>query len=262
MAAAAVVMVLACGTAVGAAAVNPCVAAATTLLCPDLVMRAPADLVLDRTTEPGHVLLRATSALENVGAGPLDIRGFDRTGGEMRAKQEIRGRDGRWFGYLTGASLDFHFVPGDRYGEGSVAGASYWKFRHAAGFELWSVDANRQAVRLVRRGPKLDYCLRDLKRTHPTRHSPSAPVYPGCAQNPSQSRDRLGTSPGWSDVYPYGYPQQWIDVTGLRGRFAYAIGADPLGFILESNELNNWSEAIISLPSGRVLARRTRLPQP
>ena len=30
----------------------------------------------------------------------------------------------------------------------------------------------------------------------------------------------LGTSVGWADVYPSTYPDNWIDVTGLRGCFA------------------------------------------
>jgi subtilase family serine protease len=80
-------------------------------------------------------------------------------------------------------------------------------------------------------------------------------VYPACNQNPRIERVVLGTSVGWSDIYPAGYPEQWIDVTGLRGRFAYVHIADPEDGIYESNEENNESEVIVRLPSGRVIDR-------
>jgi hypothetical protein len=58
----------------------------------------------------------------------------------------------------------------------------------------------------------------------------------------------LGTSVGWADVYPPTYPEQWIDVTGLRGCFAYAHIADPNNRVYESNEDNNESQVIVRLP--------------
>jgi len=38
--------------------------------------------------------------------------------------------------------------------------------------------------------------------------------------------------------------------------------ADPFNRIVESNELNNFSEVLIRLPSGRVFGRRVGLPGP
>jgi hypothetical protein len=67
---------------------------------------------------------------------------------------------------------------------------------------------------------------------------------------------------GWSDAYPYEYPQQWIDVTGLRGRFAYVQIADPDHLLRESNPRNNVSETYIALPSGRVLGHRVGVSEP
>ena len=58
----------------------------------------------------------------------------------------------------------------------------------------------------------------------------------------------LGTSVGWSDVYPPSYPEQWIDVTGLRGCFAYRHIADPLNGIYESKERNNSASVTVRLP--------------
>jgi len=63
-------------------------------------------------------------------------------------------------------------------------------------------------------------------------------------------------------VYPYEYPEQWIDVTGLRGSFAYVQIADPDSLLMESNKGNNVSETYVSLPSGRVLGHRVGVPAP
>ena len=58
----------------------------------------------------------------------------------------------------------------------------------------------------------------------------------------------LGTSVGWSDVYPSTYHEQYMNVTGLRGCFAYVHVADPKNGIYESNEDNNEGETIVRLP--------------
>jgi hypothetical protein len=49
-------------------------------------------------------------------------------------------------------------------------------------------------------------------------------------------------------VYPPSYPEQWIDVTGLRGCFAYVHTADPANGVYESNEHDNRAQVIVRLP--------------
>ena len=101
----------------------------------------------------------------------------------------------------------------------------------------------------MRTGPKVAYCLRDLRRTRGI--GPRRRRYPACNTNRRQQRVVLGTSPGWSDVYPATYPEQWIDVTGLRGCFAYQHTADPRDWIHESDETNNQATVIVRLPYRR-----------
>ena len=241
---------------------GPCAIKPRHLLCPDLIMSAPRELHIDRSTIPGRVLLRATSSVDSRGAGPMELR-VHRSGeyGTV-VYQAIHDRRGRVHLFRTRAHLIFKHIPGERYGYGNVGSASYWKLKHAAAFQLWSVNSHGRALRLVRRGPKVDYCLRDLTRTRPSRRSPLGPVYPACSQDPYMQHDVLGTSVGWSDVYPYSYPEQWIDVTGLRGRFAYVQIADPDHLLLESNNRNNFSVTYVKLPSGRVYGSRAGLPGP
>ena len=87
--------------------------------------------------------------------------------------------------------------------------------------------------------------------------SPDRFVYPSCNTSPGKRKVTIGTSVGWSDVYPPTYPEQWIDVTGLRGCFAYRHIADPRNGIYESNERNNSSAVTVRLP---YRAGRQRCP--
>jgi hypothetical protein len=201
-------------------------------------MGTPSDIYAERTPG-GHVLLRATSNLKSRGKGPVMLRGRRTGRDEMKARQHILRKDGSQLVVDTGAELYWKYIPGQGH---------YWKLRDAARFELWSVDSTGHRVKLVRTGPKIHYCLRDLFRTRPGKGSPRYRFFPGCSQDPNKRRVTLGTSVGWSDVYPSTYYQQWIDVTGLHGCFAYVHRADPNNHIWESNEGNNDSQRIIRLP--------------
>jgi hypothetical protein len=220
---------------------NPCIGPdAGQLRCPDLVMRRPYGLYTDRLTKAGHTVLRAGNVIDSVGAGPVELHGRRIGPRFMRARQRIYTRDGGRIGVATDARLEFKFAHQSRY---------WWKFFNAARFELWRVDAEGRRSRLVRTGPKVAYCLRDLTHTRPkVRRSPSRRVYPACSTNADAERVTIGTSPGWADIYPPAYPEQWIDVTGLRGCFAYVHIADPENGIFESNEDNNEAQAIVRLP--------------
>jgi hypothetical protein len=223
---------------------NPCIAPeAAQLRCPDLVMRRPYGLYTDRLTKAGHTVLRAGNVIDSVGLGPVELHGVRASPRFMRAYQRIYARNGGRIDVNTGARLEFKFAHQHRY---------WWKFHEAARFELWRVDAQGRRTRRVRTGPKVSYCLRDLTHTRPDiRRSPRRRVYPACSTDPNRERVRLGTSPGWADVYPPAYPEQWIDVTGLRGCFAYVHIADPENGIYETNEDNNEAQAIVRLPFRR-----------
>jgi hypothetical protein len=219
---------------------NPCLGdLAPRLRCPDLEMKRPFGLRVQRTRR-GRRVLRAGNSIDSVGRGPAELHGVRTSHRFMRARQRIyRVRGGR-IGVSTGARLRFSYGHQRRH---------YWKFFHAARFELWRLDRRGRRSRLVRTGPKIAYCLRDLRRTHPLlRRSPRRRVYPACSTNFRRRRVTLGTSVGWSDIYPPGYPQQYIDVTGLRGCFAYVHIADPRNWIFESDEDNNEAQVVVRLP--------------
>jgi len=223
-------------------AVNPCSDPALALRCPDLAMGAPSDLRLDRKRD-GRRFLRMRNAIINVGTGPAELFA-QRTGPrEMAARQVITDAAGGRHRFVTGAEVYYTSVP--------TRGGDYWKFDQAARFELWSEFPNGQRGAVVRVGPKLRYCLRDLdriRRPGPGTAVPARRVFPACNQSAAKQEVTLGTSVGWADVYPASYPGNVIDVTGLRGCFVVLHRADPANHIAESNEANNVSARVVRLP--------------
>jgi hypothetical protein len=228
-------------TAAPAAAVeNPCAGAeAGKLLCPNLRIGPPADLYLQHRY--GRLLLRATSDVRSRGRGPMEVRGRRNGWRTMRTTQRIYRVGGGHIEVRGGATLRFTSV-------GSYFGGSYWKVHQLARFELRRASPDGTLGAVVRTGPKLNYCLRDLERTRPGRRSPDNRHYPGCDQNPYKKRVTLGTSVGWSDIYPADYDKQYINVSGLRGCFAFTMTVDPEHLLFESNERDNRSQRLVHLP--------------
>ena len=221
---------------------TPCVDPALAPQCPDLVMGAPREFRVQRSPT-GRRVLRMANAIINVGGGPVELFA-QRTGRrEMRARQVIADAAGVRRRYPTGAEVYYTSVP--------ARGGDYWKMDDAARFELWATLPDGQRGGLVRVGPKLRYCLRDLDRVGvpgPGSRVPRRRVFPACNQSARKTEVTLGTSVGWADVYPASYPGNFIDVSGLVGCFVVLQRADPLNHISEINELNNVSSRVVRLP--------------
>ena len=223
-----------------AAVDNPCEGPeARQLLCPNLRIAPPSEIYAQKVD--GHVLLRATSDVQSRGRGPMELRGQLYKRNWMRANQAIYRIGGGVEIFRSEAKLHFYSV-------GYEWGGSYWKVHQLANFELRRVPPDGQVGEVVRTSPKLNYCLRDLELTRPGPRSPDNRHYPGCNQNPHRKQTALGTSVGWSDIYPAAYHQQWIDVAGLRGCFAYRMIVDPKENLFESNEEDNMSQRLVRLP--------------
>lgn len=237
----ALVALLALAAPASAAAVdNPCTGPeAKQLRCPNLRIGPPSEIYAQKAGP--HVLLRATSDVRSRGLGPMELHGHRNGPRRMRVNQRIYRKGGGHLTLRTGAQLRFTYV-------GTYFGGSYWKVHQLATFELLRVRPGGELGPVVRTSPKLNYCLRDLYRTRAGRRSPRHRVYPGCNQNPLRDDVRLGTSVGWSDIYPAAYHQQWIDVAGLRGCFAYRMIVDPGHHLFESNEDDNVSQRLVHLP--------------
>ncbi|HEX5375694.1 MAG TPA: lysyl oxidase family protein [Solirubrobacterales bacterium] len=233
-------------SAAGATGENPCEGPeAATLLCPDLRVGPAADLYVEqgggRYGYGGGTLLHAGNDIRSRGRGPMELRGLRYKRNWMRANQAIYRVGGGVSVFRTEAKLHFFSV-------GYEFGGSYWKVHDPLSMEIWSLGDDRQPLERVRVGPKVFYCFRDLERTRAMKRSPGHRVYPACSQDPNRKRVRLGTSVGWSDIYPSTYDRQWVNVSGLRGCFAFVMRVDPENLLFESNEKNNRSARVIRLP--------------
>jgi hypothetical protein len=220
--------------------VNPCPDPAQALRCPNLVMGVPTHLSLDRRRD-GRRFLRMENKIVNIGTGPAELFGQRSGPREMSAEQVISDAAGGRHRFATGAAVSYTSVP--------TRGGDYWKFDQAARFELWSQLPDGRPAALVRVGPKLRYCLRDLHRLRgDLPGTPPRRVFGACNQTAAKQQVTLGTSVGWADVYPASYPGNVIDVTGLAGCFVIRHVADPLNHVLESNENDNVSVRLVRLP--------------
>lgn len=236
-------ILLGCPAAAGAAAgpASPCQGKqARHLRCPNLRIGPPADIYV-QDAGPSRVLLRATSDVRSRGLGPIELHGRRNGWRTMKVNQRIYRKGGGHIDVRTEASLRFTNV-------GAYFGGSYWKVHQLARFELRRRRPDGTLGPVLRTSPKLNYCLRDLTLTRPGRRSPRHRHYPGCNQNPYRNRVTLGTSVGWSDIYPAPYDKQWINVAGLRGCFAYVMTVDPKHLLYESNENDNTSGRLVRLP--------------
>jgi hypothetical protein len=211
------------------------------LVCPNLIM-PPASRLHLRRTAGGRRLLLMDNYLVNAGFGDVIIRGHRDSRYTMEGVQLIETKSGSTQRFKTGAVITWKYVDTGR--------GNFWKFRHAARFELWKLNARGERTRIVRTGPKLDYCLRDLFLMGPRKGStvPPGPRYGACSQDLGASTDTLGIASGWADGYPYTYPQNWIDVSGLRGCHVVIQRADPYNGIWETNENDNTSAQVVKLP--------------
>ncbi len=233
---------------VAATVANPCTDAARTVGCPDLVMRRPYGMRLIRT--PRRRLLAATNAIVNVGEGPLEIRARRHSGGEeyrMVARQVLRPLASGTAPVVLPATGHVEFYDTRTRGR-------YWKYDRAASFTLRRIGDAGGVGPIRRTGPKVDYCFRDLRRVRPLARRGSYPRSPhlrhfgACSTRAEASRLTLGTSVGWADIYPSSYPQNAIDVTGLRGCFLYTLKVDPRDELRELREDNNAGSRIVRLP--------------
>jgi Lysyl oxidase len=231
---------------------NPCEGSeARDLLCPDLRVGPARDLYVERRgggrkeggyyRRRGRVRLHASNDIRSRGRGPVELRGRRYKRNWMRANQAIHRVGGGVRILRTEVRLHYYFV-------GYRFGGYWWKVRDPLSMEIWSLDERARPLHRLRKGPKVFYCFRDLERTRPSRRSPRDPVYPACGQDPSLRRTRMGTSVGWSDIYPADYDRQWVDVTGLRGCYAFVMRVDPENLLYESNERNNRSVRRLRLP--------------
>ena len=209
-------------------------AGAATPRLPDLGMAPLRDFVIDRSTGPR--LLRFTTEIVNVGAGPFLLTGrrSSTAYGVMTVWQTLRNTDGSSSSGRTGALMQY-----------SGDGHDHW---HVQDLERYTIQ-RVGSIREVGRGAKTGFCFLD---SEPYRTSlpgaPTSPVYFGCGSQNTRSVE-MGLSVGWGNVYPWYLPFQWIDISGLpNGDYLIKAQADPRALFTEATTANNatWTKVRIS----------------
>jgi hypothetical protein len=231
--------------------------ARTSELLPDLEIAAPSELVVrkDRTTGKTRFLLGFQSAADNVGAGPLMIRGA-REGleqAEMRADQIVVGDDGSQSLIPGVGTLRYVVDPTHQ----------HW---HLTPFMRYELRRDRD-FRLARPDTKSGFCLGDRYVTDPSARLRGEPALPVYATNCGLGETGLlsieeGISVGWGDNYEAWRDGQYLDLTGLPpGRYVLVHRVNSPRMLRESSYANNASSALISLtwPSGRSAKPRVRV---
>jgi hypothetical protein len=231
--------------------------AQTKELLPDLDIVAPSGLVVRKDVSAGKTrfLLGFASASDNVGAGPLKIRGARESveQAEMRADQIIVGDDGSQslvpgvgtLRYVVDPTHQhWHLVPFMRY-----------ELRRARDFKLARPDT------------KSGFCLGDRYVSDPESRLRGEPVVPVYAHNCGLGETGLlaieeGISVGWGDNYEAWRDGQYLDLTGLpKGRYLLVHRVNASRVLRESSYANNASSALISLtwPRGHSAKPRVRV---
>jgi hypothetical protein len=215
---------------------------------PDLDQRPPSSLVVS-AARGGRFVLGFTSATDNVGDGPLWLRGHRRTTRQpMRVEQLVEQR-GRTLTVVRGVGvLRYELHPPHR----------HWHLDDFVRYELRRLDGS-----LVVRDRKSGFCLIDrwgTSRTLPGKRR-AAPRFLGdCGTlRPDALRVEEGSSVGYTDRYPAFFHGQDLELTGLEaGLYVLVQRANPERRLRELDYSNNSASSLVRLrwPGGPKLPPR------
>lgn len=227
--------------------------AALTARLPDLAVVPPFDVRLE-TSSTGRRLLRFSTVVVNIGAGPFQLYGYDSTDGRasigdtLHVRQQILQSDGTYKERNTTATMKW-----------AADGHNHWHILDVQWFKL----QNLHGTTLLKTA-KTGFCFLDsypYGSTKPSLYNSENFV---CQSSPSGTVP-MGMQVKWGDIYRSNVAFQWIDITGLpSGDYFIKIIADPTwetgGRFLESNESNNrgWTRIHLTKTSVSVVSKSIR----
>ncbi len=211
-------------------------------LLPDLDQRAPEDLVA--IARAGGFFLGFTSAVDNLGAGPLRIRGWRSRGmARMRADQVIELRGGGTRVVRDVGTLLYQTHPPHR----------HWHFQEFENYELRRAGDHA----IVGRDRKSGFCLVDRYGRTSVRvpHAGPPRFLDNCgAGQPDLRSVQQGSSPGYVDRYPAFFHGQDVDITAIpAGVYVLVHRANPTRVVREARYSNDTASVRLRLawPAGR-----------
>jgi len=222
----------------------PCGNDTADLVLPDLTVDPPKDI---RVLYKGqHRVIEFTTAVENVGNGPLIVQAASTPTGpaqSVNAVQIIQKADGTQCSRPAGQIM--YEVDGYK-----------WAYGNMADFELRK--DNPQTGPVVARASKSAFCLLDSDLIDPNGYAPH--------QFDAHCEDtigRMGISSGYKDLYSRVYPAQWLDLdadpsTPVRPGTYYLVNVvDPTKTFLEDNngraDNSSYTRVVVKLPAPDVV---------
>jgi hypothetical protein len=185
--------------------------------------------------------LRFDQIVANRGAGPIEIA-YDVPAGATPAanvpfpvSQRVYESDGS-FTDRPGGSVNYHAVHG-HYHYSSFANALLWR-SDPRGAKLGNTP--------IAASHKVSFCMADIridawgeKGDGPRTYYAPDCLFPSASDGVTDQY-RQGVNNGWSDVYDWYIPDQYIEVTGVpSGLYRLEFCADPFNEIEEEREDNN-----------------------
>jgi hypothetical protein len=207
----------------GSAVSRRAVPAAAELL-PDLDQRAPHRVGVSLIK--GRHRLSFASAVDNVGRGPLWIRGV-RVGAAMQGRQLVRVEGRTIESHLDAGTLRYTWSPTH----------SHWHLQRFESYELRRASDHA----LVARDHKTGFCLAD-HYGHARSVRPGPPVFLGNCRSgePGAATVEQGSSVGYTDRYPPNFHGQNVDLAGVpAGIYVLVHRANPEQLLRERRYDNN-----------------------
>ncbi|HWH44788.1 MAG TPA: lysyl oxidase family protein [Thermoleophilaceae bacterium] len=215
---------------------------------PSCYPQETAGLTADEPGQGGNPLrcLRWDMVVENLGAGPFELRAYPGSATPATGYQAVYGSDG---------SYELRQVGGAYYS--SAHGHVHFRGLDQVG--LHTVAEDGSPGELVAVMPDKGICTIDLLNRSfgtaadgPSRYrfpstcdaednaDPNDPLYPGL------QFFRMGLSAGWADIYPWFIPDQYIDITDVPdGRYLVVYRVNVSGAVTEATRHNNEAIACV-----------------
>ena len=181
----------------------------------------------------GTLLVRFDGFVTNVGLGPVELRGNPQLSQSAPGGVKQYARPG--FGQeatVAVATPEVKFEAADSH--------NHWHLMRAMRYSLWNQEKTAQ----VAPGQKVGFCLYDIEQVSGSQQNDPEEYTAGVTRfcenvgfgggGAAATSLRMGTSPGWRDVYDKDLAYQWIDVSNTSpGTYHVASEADPDNVIWE-----------------------------
>lgn len=226
---------------------------------------------IDKTEQPGRNLLRFSTAIGNIGDGPVILTSSNadiNPDGTQRVTQAIYARQGNQF-VLKRTRVGGSFIWHPGHGHFHYEGYADYRLLHSVNGQPGDIVMRADGTPAV--GDKVGFCLINISSsfTMPgTNTSSSTLPNFNLAGQPSVSCGFLqGLHVGKADVYSSIYDGQWIDVTGVpNGQYFLEVTIDGSDTVLEKDENNNTVRVPITLntsdATGGIAPDRFESPVP